>query len=492
MPACTNWPRKKLKERVRAEKEIMQRNQDLAALNEIGQQLSRLTEETEIFAILRNTLSQLVDTSNLVVALMDNDAGKVFYPIYTRGGKTKRVEPTPIRQDVFNYVIRNQATLFIPTLVGETLNYMGLSSLDPVPVSLMAVPLISAGKTAGAILIQDFEQDYAFDEKLVDLLGTISSQVAIAIENSRAYKLSQEAYEEIREVDRMKSQFLANMSHELRTPLNSIIGFSRVILKEIDGPINDTQKQDLTSIYNSGQHLLSLINNVLDLSKIEAGKMELQFEQINLEELIKSVLSTGVGLLKDKPVKLTQNIQAGLPQVWADATRIRQVMLNLLSNAAKFTEKGSIAVAANVQTNPKGYPEIIVTFTDTGEGIAEKDRDKLFQPFSQVDDSPTRKTGGTGLGLSICRSFIEMHHGQIGLLDSQEGEGSIFYFTIPVNPIQEEPPADEEEEENIKGSKVILAIDDDYQVINLYERFLQPHGYKVISLTQPQRAVEKI
>jgi len=183
-------------------------------------------------------------------------------------------------------------------------------------------------------------------------------------------------------MDRLKSQFLANMSHELRTPLNSIIGFSRVILKGIDGPINDTQRQDLSAIYNSGQHLLALINDVLDLSKIEAGKMEMAFSEVNVGDVIVSAMSTAVGLTKDKPIQLRHVIPPNLPPVQADSTRIRQVLINLISNAAKFTDEGSITVEATLSNGPDGSPEIMVAVTDTGPGIAEKDQIKLFQAFS--------------------------------------------------------------------------------------------------------------
>ena len=342
----------------------------------------------------------------------------------------------------------------------------------------------------GLLEIVDENRTTGWNEEELLLVQEVAHQLSLAIESAQAYQLAQKAYEEMREIDRLKSQFLANMSHELRTPLNSIIGFSRVILKGIDGPINDIQQQDLTSIYNSGQHLLGLINDVLDLSKIEAGKMELQFEEIHIGDLINSVMSTAVGLVKDKPIKLFHNLDPDLPAVVADATRIRQVLLNFLSNAAKFTNEGSITVQAIKTTSPEGTAEIMVTVTDTGEGIAEKDRDKLFQPFSQVDDSPTRKTGGTGLGLSICRSFIEMHGGRIGLLRSEIGKGSTFFFTLPI--VQKETVIEPQPVTELSTcGRTILAIDDDIQVINLYQRYLQPGGYQVAALTQPARAVER-
>ena len=148
--------------------------------------------------------------------------------------------------------------------------------------------------------------------------------------------------------DSLKSQFLANMSHELRTPLNSIIGFSRVILKGIDGDINETQEQDLTAIYNAGEHLLGLINDILDISRIEAGKMDLSFEEVDLDEIVRGVMSTAAGLVRDKPIELVTDLPDNLPSVHADNMRVRQILLNLVSNAAKFTEKGQIGISASV------------------------------------------------------------------------------------------------------------------------------------------------
>lgn len=299
-------------------------------------------------------------------------------------------------------------------------------------LSQIQIPVDLHKRGQGVIEISDGEGNryWTEDERL--LVQEVAKQLSIAIESAESFELTQKAFEDMRQADHMKSQFLANMSHELRTPLNSIIGFSRVILKGIDGDINDIQRQDLSSIYNSGQHLLGLINDVLDLSKIEAGKMELQFDDVNLIELINSVMATAVGLVKDKPIKLIHAMPESLPIISADSTRIRQVLLNFLSNAAKFTNEGSITIQAGESISPDGEPELLVTVTDTGEGISEEDRDKLFQPFSQVDDSPTRKTGGTGLGLSICRSFMEMHKGRIGLSWSEVGQGSTFFFAVPV------------------------------------------------------------
>ena len=350
--------------------------------------------------------------------------------------------------------------------------------------SEMALPLKLGERIIGALDIQSSQLN-AYSPDDVSILQILADQIAVAIENARSYELSQKALKDMQEVDRLKSQFLANMSHELRTPLNSIIGFSRVILKGIDGPINDTQQQDLSAIYSSGQHLLALITDILDLSKIEAGKMELQFTDINLSDLINSVMSTAVGLVKDKPIRLVQVIPPDLPLVRADATRVRQVIINFISNAAKFTESGAITIEASIVDSPQRKKEVMVTVIDTGLGIAPEDQSKLFQPFSQVDDSATRKTGGTGLGLSISLSLIEMHGGRIGLLRSAAGKGSTFFFTLP---LKEEIPA-AYADLPVAADNIILSIDDDEQVISLYERYLKPYGFKVVPLTEPKDAL---
>ena len=302
----------------------------------------------------------------------------------------------------------------------------------------LGIPLKIGDLVIGVLDVQS-EKANIFSEDDISVLQILADQITVAMDNARSYEIAQKAMEDIREADRLKSQFLANMSHELRTPLNSIIGFSRVILKGIDGPVTEQQSQDLNAIYNSGQHLLGLINDVLDLSRIEAGKMDLAFEEnVNLAEIIRGVMSTTVGLVKDKPIELKQRVEPDLPLVTIDPMKIRQVLINLLSNAAKFTDEGKITVEAFSSTSLTGEPQVTVRVSDTGPGIALEDQVKLFQPFSQVDGSLTRKTGGSGLGLSICEHLIRLHHGKIGL-ESEPGQGSTFFFTLPVQQPSESP-----------------------------------------------------
>jgi GAF domain-containing protein/DNA-binding response OmpR family regulator len=352
----------------------------------------------------------------------------------------------------------------------------------------LALPLKIGDRMLGALDIH-VNRANAFSPADVSVLQSLADQVAVALDNARSYEVEREALKEMREADRLKTQFLANMSHELRTPLNSIIGFSRVILKGIDGPITDLQNQDLTAIHNAGQHLLGLINDILDISRIDAGKMELAFEEVDMRNLIQSVASTALGLIKDKPIRLTQYIPDDLPLARADPIRARQVLLNLLSNAAKFTEAGSIVIEAKLQTSPDNFPEIVISVSDTGSGIPADHFPKLFQEFSQVDASPTRRTGGTGLGLSICKRLVEMHGGRIWV-DSILGKGSTFYFTVPAlqpkaAPASETAPAVQAP----VGRKNVMVVENETGVVQLYRRYLEPRGYTIVELSDGARAV---
>lgn len=465
--------------------EAQQRARELQTAAEIARDTTSTLSTDILLSRMVNLIRDRFDFYHVSIFLLDETRN--FAIVRESTGDAGKA----LKQRNHRLAVGSRSVIGSATSTGQTicLNDVSLSPLYyPNPLlpetrSETGIPLKLGDQVIGALDLQS-TQPNAFSQDDLTVLQILGDQIAVAIENARAYELTQKAFEDMKEVDRLKSQFLANMSHELRTPLNSIIGFSRVILKGIDGPINDTQKQDLSAIYNSGQHLLTLINNILDLSKIEAGKMELQYADINLSDLINSVMSTAVGLVKDRPVRLNQIIPDYIPTVQADPTRIRQVLLNFVSNAAKFTEQGIITVEASLSTDPTGKPEVMVTITDTGAGIAPQDQYKLFQPFSQVDDSPTRKTGGTGLGLSICRSFIEMHNGRIGLLRSEIGVGSTFFFTLPL-------PQPEQTEEETNGTNVILSIDDDPQVISLYQRYLRPQGYQVIPVTNPREAVAR-
>jgi GAF domain-containing protein/HAMP domain-containing protein len=342
--------------------------------------------------------------------------------------------PLPPMLMLADTVIGRAVALSQPLLVNDLREAAELRVMPRPSLAQLVVPLQLGRRTIGVINVESDEAN-AFTEADLRMLQTVSVSLATTIESGRLFQEIQAANEQLRELDRVKTQFLANMSHELRTPLNSIIGFSRVILKGIDGPITPEQEEDLNAIYTSGQHLLRLINDILDLAKIEAGKIALAFEEISLEELAQSVLATIRGLISEKPVALSWEIEEDLPLIMADPVRMRQILLNLLSNAAKFTDKGRIRL--DIQQIIPGHVDIAVQ--DTGAGIRPEDQSKLFRAFEQADISPTRTAGGSGLGLSIAKRLVELHHGDIWF-ESQLGQGSTFIVRLPIRQHADDQP----------------------------------------------------
>jgi signal transduction histidine kinase len=287
--------------------------------------------------------------------------------------------------------------------------------------------LILRGEVIGVLGVKR-EEKADWVEEEVAVIEAVANQVTLALENARLSKEQEKTIVQLKDIDRLKSEFLTSMSHELRTPLNSIIGFADVLLQGIDGDLPDLALNDIQLIYNSGKHLLALINDVLDLSKIEAGKMELVREAVNIAEIFDALLASSNSLVKDRPVEVIADISRDLPPVYADKLRLNQILLNLVSNAAKFTHEGSIIIRAGLD-NELGLMRISVT--DTGIGISPNKVGAIFERFRQADAGTTRKYGGTGLGLNICKQLVEMHGGTMGV-ESQEGVGSKFYFTIPL------------------------------------------------------------
>jgi signal transduction histidine kinase len=294
--------------------------------------------------------------------------------------------------------------------------------------SEMAIPMISGDKVVGVFDVQS-DALGNFTQEDANIYTTLALQVAVALQNARLYQEQSATVAQLRELDRLKSSFLANMSHELRTPLNSILGFADVILEELDGPLTDNMRSDLGLIYKNGQHLLHLINDVLDMAKIESGKMNLNIEKFNLQEVIEEVTSITSTLASEKNLALfIDSTSDHEVEISADKIRLRQVMINLVNNAIKFTEKGKISIHVAREEN-----NVLISVKDTGIGIPIDHLESVFQEFTQVDTSTTRKVGGTGLGLPISRRLIDMHGGRLWVESTGvEGEGSTFYVFMPI------------------------------------------------------------
>jgi signal transduction histidine kinase len=293
----------------------------------------------------------------------------------------------------------------------------------------LAVPIVVGEQLLGVFDVQS-DQAGHFTESDAQTQTTLAAQIGVALQNAKLYAEQAAAVARLRELDHLKSSFLASMSHELRTPLNSIIGFTEVLLDGLDGPLTERMLRDIRIIYKNGQHLLSLINDVLDMAKIEAGKMKLTPERVALPEVLEEVSEIASPLARDKALAL--RIEAEAPEALvleADRTRLRQVLLNLVGNAIKFTDAGEVSIQAS-----RANGAIRVSVRDTGAGIPPEKLTTIFDAFSQLDSTTTRKAEGTGLGLTISRRLVELHGGRLWAESTGvPGEGSVFVLELPAD-----------------------------------------------------------
>ena len=290
----------------------------------------------------------------------------------------------------------------------------------------VAAPMLRDDVTIGAVLLRRVEAG-AFTPRQIELVETFAAQAVIAIENVRLFTEIQEKSRQLEIASQHKSQFLANMSHELRTPLNAIIGYTEMMADGLYGEVGEKAAGVLERVQNNGRHLLGLINDVLDLSKIEAGQLSLTVEPYSVTDMVATVLSATESLARTKGIGLGSAVAPGLPTGTGDARRLTQVLLNLVGNAIKFTDQGSVEVRAT-----QAGDRFELSVVDSGLGIAPADQARVFEEFQQVDNTSTRKKGGTGLGLSISRKIVELHGGRISV-ESEVGKGSTFKVSVPIN-----------------------------------------------------------
>jgi len=415
-------------------KETEQRNAELAIINSVQEGLSSKMDMQAIYELVGDKMQEIFDAQSLLIVAFDH-VNELAHMTYNREkGVRYYVEPYPLT-GLHRYLIQSRNTVVINENSLEWQSKFGMIRVPGTesPQSMIFVPLTSGYRVSGMISLQNLEREHAFSETDVRLLETLASSMSVALENASLFDETQRLFLEAKEArtaaeqaDQAKSAFLSSMSHELRTPLNAIINFVEMVARGMIGPVNQEQVELLDQALYSSKHLLNLINDVLDISKIQAGQLTLFIEdEVSVQVIIETTLSIVGGLLQEKNLQLIRDIDPHLPMISCDRRRLRQVLLNLISNAIKFTDKGTITVSVKNQGQ-----DLLFAVIDTGLGIPPDKQDLIFEPFIQTENGE-RQLQGTGLGLPISRSLIRAHGGKLWV-ESEGGEGSAFFFTLPV------------------------------------------------------------
>jgi len=410
-------------------RELVRSVQELQALGEVSQAINSTLDLQTVLSTITAKAVQLSATDAGAIYVF-NEASQEFELRATHGmdaAMTAALQAAHIRPGERTIVraTAQRAAVQIPDLLDEPSSPV----LDVVVRAgyraLLVMPLLRPDHIVGALVVRR-RAPGEFPQGIIDLLDTFAAQSVLAIQNAGLFREIEQKGRELAEASQHKSQFLANMSHELRTPLNAILGYAELMLDNIYGEPSEKMRTVLLRLQGNGRHLLGLINDVLDLSKIEAGQLTLLLDDYSLSDLVHGVVSAVEPLAAEKRLAFTAQIAPGLPTGRGDGRRLSQVLLNLVGNAIKFTDKGEVAIRASVADGA-----FTVAVCDTGPGISAVDQHKIFEEFQQADSSITRKKGGTGLGLSIAKRIIEMHGGRIWV-ESEPDKGSIFCFTLPV------------------------------------------------------------